>query len=121
MVYDTITAGNVIIGLESIDISNVHLSKTEYCKLEQLKLELKQKAITKAKLQSEAMLIPLDQKLGKAIFISDHNTSRYLSGTANGVTIRGYISLKENNYEPIAIEFEKIKVESTVNINFEIE
>ena len=30
LVYDAVTAGNVILGLESIGISNVNLTKTEY-------------------------------------------------------------------------------------------
>jgi len=127
VVYDAETAGKVIVGLESVDISNVHLTKTEYSKIEQLKIELKQRAIKKAKIQAESMLKPLNQTVGSAIFVSDLSTnpniSGFLAGSAAGIVVRGYSSVKRQSYEqtPIEIEFEKTKVESTVTVNFAIE
>lgn len=123
LVYNAETAGKVMVGLESIEISNVYLSKTEYSKIEQLKIELKQKAVVKAKMQAESMLKPLNQNLGKAIYISDLNSNitNMLQGKSAGIRIRGYSSLNEVKYNPIDIEFEKIKMESTIIIKFEIE
>ena len=124
LVYDAKTAGKVIVGLESIKISNVRLSKTEYSKIEQLKIELKQKAVVKAKIQAESMLKPLNQNLGKAIYISDLNSNitSMLQGKATGIQIRGYSSnYQAREYDPIDIEFEKIKIESVVTIKFGIE
>jgi hypothetical protein len=123
LVYDAETAGKVIAGLESIEISNVHLNKTEYSKLEQLKIELKQKAVLKAKKQAESMLKPLNQNIGKALYISDINSNitNALQGRVAGIQIRGYSSYKAEEYKPIDIEFEKIKIESAVTIKFGIE
>lgn len=124
LVYDAETAGKVIVGLESIEISNVYLSKTEYSKLEELKIELKQKAVLKAKLQAESMLKPLNQNLGKALYISDLNSNitNLLQGKASGIQIRGYNSeYKAKEYQSIDIEFEKIKIESAITIKFGIE
>lgn len=124
LVYDAKTAGKVIVGLESIEISNVHLNKTEYSKLEELKIELKQKAVIKAKKQAESMLKPLNQNLGKAIYISDLNSNitNLLQGKAAGIQIRGYSSnYKAKEYQPIDIEFEKIKIESAITIKFGID
>jgi len=123
LVYDAETAGKVIVGLESIEISNVHLNKTEYSKLEQLKIELKQKAVLKAKKQAESMLKPLNQNVGKALYISDLNSNitNALQGRVAGIQIRGYSSYKAEEYKPIDIEFEKIKIESAVTIKFGIE
>ncbi len=45
LVYDAVTAGKVIMGLESIGISNVNLTKTEYSGLEKLKINLRQRAV----------------------------------------------------------------------------
>lgn len=123
IVFDAETAGKVIVGLESIDISNVQLVKTEYSKIEQLKIELKQKAVAKAVKQANYMLKPLNQQLGKAILISDLN-SNYLNraqGNVNGIQIRGYAESKKSQYAPIDIEFEKINIKSSVTVNFEIE
>ena len=123
LVYDAETAGKVIAGLESIEISNVHLNKTEYSKLEQLKIELKLKAVLKAKKQAESMLKPLNQNIGKALYISDLNSNitNALQGRVAGIQIRGYSSYKAEEYKPIDIEFEKIKIESAVTIKFGIE
>ncbi len=117
MVYDAITAGKVIVGLESIDISNVQLSKTEYSKMEQLQLELKQKAVVKAKQQAESLLKAINQTLGKAIFISDLNYNVYRSDMSE-IKILGYASKEQ---APIDIEFEKIRIESRINVTFAIE
>lgn len=123
LVYDAATAGKVIVGLEAIEISNVHLSKTEYSKIEQLKITLKQKAVAKAKLQATAMLKPLNQQLGKAIYISDLNTNftTLLRTKATGINIRGMNAESDGDYIPIDIEFEKIGIQSTVTVYFEIE
>jgi uncharacterized protein YggE len=123
LVYDAETAGKVIVGLESIEISNVFLTKTEYSKLEELKIDLKQKAVLKAKKQAESMLKPLNQNVGKALYISDLNSNitNALQGRVAGIQIRGYSSYKSEEYKPIDIEFEKIKIESAVTIKFGIE
>jgi uncharacterized protein YggE len=123
LVYDAETAGKVIVGLESIEISNVFLTKTEYSKLEELKIDLKQKAVLKAKKQAESMLKPLNQIVGKALYISDLNSNitNALQGRVAGIQIRGYSSYKAEEYKPIYIEFQKIKIESAVTIKFGIE
>ena len=123
LVYDAETAGKVIVGLESIEISNVFLTKTEYSKLEELKIDLKQKAVLKAKKQAESMLKPLNQIVGKALYISDLNSNitNALQGRVAGIQIRGYSSYKAEEYKPIDIEFQKIKIESAVTIKFGIE
>jgi len=122
VVYDAQTAGKVIVGLEDIGISNVKLEKTEYSKIEELKLELKSRAVLKAKNNGEAMLKPLNQKLGNAIFISDlnMNVTYPLQGRVAGLKI-AYSSNAEHEFKPIAIEFKKIKVESGVRVTFKIE
>ena len=122
LVYDALTAGKVILAMESINISNVNISKTEYSKMEALKLLLKSKAIEKAKLNADAMTKPLNQKVGKAIFISDFaSASNAFQGRVAGVQIRGYSSQKNHEYSPIEISFEKIKIESKVTVKFVID
>lgn len=128
IVHDATTAGKVIVGLESIGISNVYLTKTEYSKIEELKMQLKRLAVIKAKKQSEMMVEPLGQAIGNAIYISDYNSkvAELLRGKASGlynqevpsfyvVTALGVNRVSTN------IEFEKIKIETGVTIQFKIE
>jgi hypothetical protein len=123
IVKNALMAGKVIIALEKIEISNVNIDKTEFSEIEKLKLELKSKAIIKAKKQALHMSHPLNQKVGRAIFISDLSTpiGRSLQGKVSGISIRGYSSKKEEQYKPAEIQFEKIKVESIVSVKFETE
>jgi len=121
LVYDAETAGKAILGLESINISNVRLLKTEYSKMEELKIQLREGAVAKAKIQADALLKPLNQKAGKAIYISDLNTnSPRFYNRANMSVQAMEMDSREKRFEPIDIEFEKIKVESTVTVYFEI-
>src|SRR5690606_31657777 len=54
VVYDAQTAGRAIMALEQIDIANVDFEKTEYSKMEALKLELRSRAIVKAQQQGHS-------------------------------------------------------------------
>ena len=118
LVYTAKVAGDVIQSLEKIGISNVNLERTEYSKLEQLKLELKSKAILKAKLQAEYLVTPLDQKVGPAIHISDKFNQIYRASLLDDVVVRGYAKNKE--FESIDIEFKKIEVTSEVHVKFKL-
>lgn len=121
IVKDALMAGKVVIALENIDISNVQIEKTEFSEIEKLKLELKSKAIIKAKTHADYLSRPLSQKVGRAIFISDlsdNTIARSLQGRVSGVQIRGYSSLRQENFKPADIKFEKIKVTSVVSVKF---
>ena len=121
-------AGKILRELENENISNVRLSKTEYSKLEELKIELKGKAVLKAKKQAEEMVKRLNQSLGNAICISDVKTdvTGFLQGRVAGLNIRGLNSIGspgasyENKEKELNIEFEKIRVEATVTVYFEL-
>lgn len=119
-VYDAMTAGNVLIGLEDEGISNVRLIKTAYSKIESLKLDLKSKAILKAQAQAEALTKPLNQLLGKAIHINDKYFSRPYYYDNRRIAARADYAIEETVETPIDIEFSKIKVESEVSVRFAI-
>ncbi|HZW62063.1 MAG TPA: SIMPL domain-containing protein [Flavobacteriaceae bacterium] len=122
-VFDSQTAGKVLVGLEEIGISNVNLDKTEYSKIEELKLVLKSKAVEKAKKQADYLVKPLNQKITRAIYISDKYYEHYnnFQGELQEVVVMGYGGKRKQEYEPPAIEFKPIKVESEVTIKFAIE
>jgi uncharacterized protein YggE len=118
VLFDALVAGRVFQGLEKEDISNVRLLKTEYSKLEELKIELKGKAVEKAKRQAEEMLKPLEQELGSAIFISDLQTQIYpMMRSAN---IGANVLQASMNDSALDVNFDKIKVEATVTVYFSL-
>ena len=123
LVSNAVTAGKVLAELESVGISNVTIERTEYSKAEELLLGLKSKAVVKSKLTAERLVKPLNQKIGKALYISDINTmSNALQGQAPGVQIRGMSSISGNRAtDPIYTEFQKVKFEVQVNIKYALE
>jgi uncharacterized protein YggE len=120
MVTNAVMAGKAIIALEDLSISNVTVDRTEYSGIENLKLALKSKVILKAKKQAESLCKPLNQKIGRAIYISD--TYSNFQGRASNIQIRGMTSMKANHeFKPANIQFEKIKIETEVNVKFILE
>ena len=122
-VFDAQTAGKVIVGLEKVGISNVSLDKSEYSKIEELKLSLKSLAVAKAKTQAEYLVKPLNQKITKALFITDKYYQGYdFDAELDELVVIGYSNKRsKEEYKPIEIEFKPIKVETEVTIKFGIE
>jgi uncharacterized protein YggE len=124
LVYDSKVAGKVLAELEEIGISNITLEKTEYSKIDEMFLTLKQKAVEKAKKQANYMAKALNQKIGSAIFISDLKTivdrNNFTNFELQEVVMVGYSNRNKQSYVPIDIEFEKIGIESQIYIKFKI-
>jgi uncharacterized protein YggE len=121
---DARTAGKILRELADQDISNVKLAKTEYSKLEELKIELKGKAVEKAKRQAEEMAKAANQTVGKVLYISDVeiNYVQYLAEQVTGLNIRGNNSLPGYlEFEDSDIQFDNIRVEATVTVYFKLD
>ena len=123
LIYDAQTAGKVALELEKENISNVSIDKLEYSLIEKLKLELKTLAIQKAKQNAIFLTKSTNQKVGALLFISDmqpiYNT---MVGQTSAIRIRGISSISgSQTYEMPDIEFEKIKVTSSVNVKYKLD
>ncbi len=119
LVYDGLTAGKVMAALEDLDIANTYLEKTEYSKMDELELELKTRAVKKAKRKAEALTQPLDQKVGMAIHILDNSQPYYPRYNQPRMEMKA-MSMDMAESEPLDIGFEKIRVESMVNVKFQL-
>ncbi|NKI30875.1 SIMPL domain-containing protein [Croceivirga thetidis] len=120
LVYDGLTAGKVMAALEDLDIANTYLEKTEYSKMDELELELKSRAVKKAKKKADALTNPLGQKVGIAIHIVDNSQPYYPSYNQPRLEMRTMAMQDSSAPAPLDIGFEKIRVESTVNVKFEL-
>ena len=120
LVYSGKKAGEVMVALEKLDIANTYLEKTEYSKMDELELELKSRAVKKAKKKAEALTAPLSQKVGAAIHILDTSTPYYPRYNQAPRMEMKAMSMDAAEAEPLDINFEKIKVETSVNIKFEL-
>ncbi|WP_417939972.1 SIMPL domain-containing protein [Flavobacterium sp. RS13.1] len=125
LVTDANTTAKVFISLEEIGISNVRIEKVENTEEEKIKLLINGKAILNAKQTAESFAKPLNQKVGNAIQISTFEIMpNQVTGQLNEVVVRGYSSKPYGNRNPnyeSNIEFEKIKISSSVQAKFLLE
>jgi len=115
------TASKVFIELEDIGISNTSIERVDHTDLEKIKNICRARAVENAKAKAFSLTKPLMQSVGNAIHIIDNeqNISGQLQGRVAGLSIRGYGGLNEKQkYEAPKIEFEKIKVQSTISVKF---
>ena len=121
LLKDAVTAGKTLVALEEIGIANVSISKLEYSKKEELLLELKSKAVAKTRRNAEKLVLPLNQKVGKAIHISDHETSYVPYGRQENAYLMDATMEMNDATEPIDVEFQKIKFEMSVDVKYILE
>ncbi len=119
LVYDGLTAGKAMAALEDLDIANTYLEKTEYSKMDELELQLKSRAVKKAKLKAVALTKPLGQNVGAAIHIMDTSQPYYPRYNQPRMEMKT-MAADVAEAAPLDIDFEKIKVESTVNVKFRL-
>ena len=120
LVYDGLAAGKAIQSLENNSIANVNFQKAEVSNIEDLKLELRRRAVENAVAQAKTMLQPLNQSLGKALYVSDLNTG-IVYGWQNRMATMEVAMARADQYQPIDVDFEKVKISSSVNIKFAIQ
>lgn len=121
LLKDAVTAGKTLVALEEIGIANVSISKLEYSKKEELLLELKSKAVAKTRRNAEKLVLPLNQKVGKAIHISDHEMSYAPYGRQKNAYLIAATMEMNDATEPIDVEFQKIKFEMSVDVKYILE
>jgi uncharacterized protein YggE len=114
------SASIVFVQLEDIGISNTSIHKIDHSELEYLNNICRTKAIANSHKKAIALTQSISQTIGNAIHITDTelNFDNQLQGRAVGIQIRGYSSTNKAQYEPPKIEFEKIKVTSTVSVKY---
>ena len=126
LVRDAYTLGNVIISLEEAGISNTEVEKVEYSKYKELLLELKSEAVKRSRITADKLVKPLNQKAGKALYISDTNYGGI--GDYEYATV-GNIALQETDYKKESaseeflrkLDFQKIKFSTTVYVKYQLD
>jgi len=118
------TAGQVFQGLESLSISNISIERVEHSEIQKFKKEVKILAIKAAKEKAITLTNAIDQNIGKAIYIQELNSQVYrtMQGQVTGlsnIVVREYSDKMKMEIEP-EIEFEKITLEYSILVRFEI-
>jgi uncharacterized protein YggE len=122
-IRDAKTLQNVFLEFQRLGISSVSVEKTEHSQIEQYRKDVRVSAVKAAREKAESLAIALNQSLGNAIYVQE--TPELNENRRSNVVVRGlasttiYGSRVPDNMEA-DIEFEKIKVESTFLVRFEL-
>lgn len=119
---DAATAGQVFRELESLGISNISIERIDHSELKKYQREVKVSAIKAAREKARDLALAIDQEIGKAIHIQEQNHQPYRASSnvqMSNIRIRGTSSVEETVVQPV-VEFEKIKIEYTIRVNFEL-
>ena len=118
LVYEATTLGNVLTSMQQIGLANIELGKTEHSQLEDFKTSMKAKAVVKAKENALRMAKAIDQRLGKAIYISETNAYAYaIRAQAESYQMKTTSSVSQDNIKP-DLSFDQIEIKSEVLVRF---
>jgi len=124
IVHETKTLQKVFFELQNLGISNLAIDKLDHSKIEKFREDVKNNAIKAAKNKAESLSSTINQTIGKAIYIQELD-NQYLSNALQGrvagvnIRVRGYSS--ENKGESMPdIEFEKINLQYSILVRFEL-
>ena len=128
IVHDAKTLEKVYSEFQQLGISNVNIEKIDHSRMEQFRKEVKVNAIKAAKEKAESLVAAINQSIGKAIYIQEMNyfnpyvISNALQSQVSGVfgnSMKGSEDYVNASAVP-EIEFEKIKLESSILVKFEL-
>lgn len=120
IVHDAKTASKVFSELEDVDISNVSVVRLDHSKMEEFRRDVKINAIKAAKDKAEYLTKAVSQNIGRAIFIQEINAYPIDSRENSNTVLQDYYSGADKIGGGLDIDFEKIKVEHSILVRFEL-
>ncbi len=117
--------GLVFAELEKLEITDAYISKVDHSKMDNLKKEVKIEAIKAAKEKADYLLAAISEQTGKPLVIVENEISP-VYGMEN-VNVRGSrdmlyvdgVKVKSED-DDNAIQFQKIKIQSSIYVKFSI-
>ena len=124
-VTNAMTVGQVFLELEKLEITDAYISRVNHSKMDSLRKEVKILAIKAAKDKADYLLTAIGEQTGKPLIITENQQTinrgdfeRMPARNANSIvsTIGGVSS----NYGDNEIQFQKIKLTSSIYVKFSI-
>jgi uncharacterized protein YggE len=119
LLHDSKSLGKVFVELDQVKISNIRILRVDHSEIEKYRRKVKVDAVKDGKEKAIALAEAIGQKVGRAIYMNEISSSYGVRMTNTKM------SLKRENYESDEgmpdLDFEKIKLEYSVLINFALE
>lgn len=120
ILHDAQSLSKLFASLEEIGISNINIDRVDHSKIEDFRQEVKIKAIKAAKIKAQALTAAIDQEIGRAIYINEGSYNMYRARPkASRMMIRGMVNSAMEAEMP-QIEFQKIELEYSITVRFEL-
>lgn len=122
------TVGQVFLELENLEITDAFISRVSHSKIDSLRKEVKIQAIKAAKDKADYLLSAIGEQTGKPLIIKEIEFSPH--HTLTNATIRSSHSSKILNYIDgdkmtseynNEIQFQKIKIQTSIYVKFSID
>lgn len=120
-VKDAVMATRVFIMLEEMDVSNSSIDRVDHSAFNDIRNQMRSKAMTDARKRAAALTQPLGQTAGAAIHITEVSAepvNNQYRNRLSEVVIRGYGTTGNDKKELAQIDFEKIKIAASIDAKF---
>lgn len=114
------TTARVFIELEKIGISNISIEKVGHSKIEALQNKVKVMAIIAAKEKAKLLAAGINQSVGNALYVQEMGSGYYPRVQRAGNIMMKYFAEADMEQAIPEIEFEKIKLEYSILVRFEL-
>lgn len=117
------TVGQLFVELEKIEINDAFVSNVSHSKMEILKKEVKIEAIKAAKDKADYLLNAINEQTGKPLIIKENDilNHRKLSSVSANILINSNGFVEKDKYDDNhEIQFQKIKIQSSIYVKFSI-
>lgn len=118
--------GNVFKKLDELKIQDAYIQKVNHSNLVEFKKQMRIEAIQAAKEKANYLLNAIDQQAGRALIVRENASNVYgnnyqwnYNGVYNMASTFADQSMAEEDKEP-SIQFQKIKIEASIYVKFEI-
>ena len=106
--------------LQSVGISDISVDRVEHSEITKYRQDVKIEAIKAAKSKAESLTSAIGQICGRALYIQEQNIDIYRGRNyGSGLTSNVFMNVKTDNRD-LDIEFQKIKLQYTVLVKFEL-
>lgn len=124
-VTNATTLGQVFHQLDILNINDAYIMKVDHSKMDSLRKELRIMAIKAAKNKADYLLGAIGETTGKALVVTEttQENSRISNVNFRGRPVASYSNVRfldddKKAYESDEIEFQKIKIQSSIYVKF---
>lgn len=113
----------IVANLNEKAIENFNIDRTSHSNIEQLRQEVKTKALTAGKAKAEYLARSIGEELGEALLIQEIENNNNLSYYSNSLTLGNNFSneaLKMEGNSPATPNFQKIKIRYEMKVEFKL-